>query len=79
MKTNRSKTALRVLVASIVLLSAASQGNEAEAFCDFKVGGTTYRCWGTEGSCHFDFGESSLVCDGTEIAVLAEKQLNLMD
>lgn len=70
MKTSKSKTALRALVASLVLFGAAFQTNVAEAGCSASGSGITVTCSGSEGSCRIEgVVPTVLFCSGNQVAV----------
>lgn len=72
MKTSKSKTALRALVVSLVLLGAAFQTNVAEAGCTVTGNGVTVSCSGEEGICHVNgVAQYPVSCTGNEVAVKA--------
>lgn len=80
MKTSKSNSVLRVLVASIVLLGAAFQTNVAEASCNVSKDGATFTCSGDESTCRVDglFGDA-VVCSGSQMALKVETQKASID
>ena len=74
MKTSKSKTALRVLAVSLVLLGAAFQSHVAEADCTVSGTGVTATCSGDSGQCRLDGIISEPVfCSGNQVAVQFKK------